>query len=265
MDKMLRIIGSTSRFFSIIFVLILIHFYLRPIFENPEASSLTGTRQIVLIFGVLLNKSNLYWVFCCLIILYSIAILVKDLRKNKNNKLYDSFKNSADFYREFLTNSENFGYKFNPSIGSSYKHICHSSDLEKFLSIRNGQPENSDYVFRQASMNKREYYRFLPWAEIHSVSLEIGANPLFKNKIDSALLHFAVCENGNNPMEYSSSFAISQNNEIYKCYFNNYSMSNIMNGIGQIKINSSLKEFLEAQFILMVQDEQINYKMKLST
>lgn len=261
MEVIKKIINITGRFFAILSLAIIFHYYLRPIFENPESASLTGTRQLVLIIGHSLSKSNSLWVIYCIFLLSSIYVLTKDYKKNQYKLNEEKESNALAVYIDFISLSENFGIKFKSPIVLN-ENICSSSELRKFLSIKNGQREDSDYVFRWISSGKFKHYKFLNWSEIVKINNEICSNQFLNKQIDKELLHFAVCPSNDKYFKYSNSFALSKSNEVFKCDFKENNSFKIMNEIGQVRISSSLNEFIELQLKLMSWDYQENYKIK---
>ena len=166
-----------------------------------------------------------------------------------------------DIYKDFFEFCEKLGYKFNQPI-KLRADDCFSSDLKLLLSIHNGEDKNTECVFRRTFSNQFIYYKFLDWDNIKRITKEINLNSVFIGEISSELLHFAMNKVSDNNYEYSSTFAISRTNEIYKCNFVEYDRFNLVRDIGQVRFCSNMKEFLNTQKNLISWDFQQNYKFR---
>ena len=166
-----------------------------------------------------------------------------------------------DTYQKFFELCEKLGCKFNQPIRLGADD-CLASELRFLLSIYNGEDENSISAFRRIFSNQFIYYKFLDWDKIKKITKEINSNSAFLGKISSELLHFAMNRTSDNNYEYSSTFAISKTNEIYKCNFVEYDRFNLVRDIGQVKFSSNMEEFLNTQNNLIIWDFQQNYKFR---
>ena len=164
-------------------------------------------------------------------------------------------------YSGFIDFCEKMRFRFNPGIVLE-ANDCFSSELRLLLSIRNGEMENAEHVFRRTFSGRFIYYKFISWNEIMRISTEINSNPVFVKNISKDLLHFAVHSTPDNHYEYTSTFAISRTNEIFKCKFSEYDRFNLVQDIGQVRFSSNMEEFLNTQRQLISWDFQDNYKFR---